>query len=279
MRSFIFLAVIFPFSLVASPWQVKPHLESLKNTGFEFDYWRLGLESVSSVKFKSGATNLYRPFLNYLTFEKGINDGARRIKKIQDLSKINKGTVAHEAFHAFFANHMNYDKEFQDEKEWFYARAQNLYWKFPASKRLTAYEEAMATFLGTTITAYDESRSQIERARASEDQQTCLRSLKLSQRFWEMHWNENVYGYYYRNSVSEYWTDVAKNLWERAQRKKHRRSGEDHIVFDYDQSLTDVDKNWVAEVLLEGRMTRDFEKTFEEDISMADCESLDLIDE
>ena len=46
----------------------------------------------------------------------------------------------------------------------------------------------------------------------SRTEENCEKKIKLVERLWESTWNQDVSGYYYRDSVGEYWADKMKGL-------------------------------------------------------------------
>lgn len=242
-------------------WRSEAFIQDLlrQHTFYAFPFWVQGLSSVSRIEFDSDRVNQYRWFLNAMTLDDSMSDESGRLLTVDEMGPMSLGTLAHESYHAYLQNFVRQHSAFRNQKEWLSRRATALYRELPKGKAETALEEAYASFLDISITSH-RTVSRILKLRATDEEQ-CERSIQLGERLWKSTWDQPVYGYYYRESVGEYWTDQAKRIWARV------RGVDDGLPVDgayfVETSLNQVDRNWVAHELFRGRIQNDFDASFE----------------
>ncbi|HND86536.1 MAG TPA: hypothetical protein PLU50_12035 [Pseudobdellovibrionaceae bacterium] len=249
--------------------EVKPFLGSLKSTPYEFTYMKDGLSSVHAVNFSSGMTNEYQPFFNRIVLQTTMNDGTGRIKTLKNLGASDFGTLGHEAFHAYKANYIEVDSRFSHLKYFLSRRADNLYRSIPAEKRAVTLEEAYASFIGWVLQGHQSTLQALGRLNA----ENCESGLKNMERIWKATWNSKVSGYWYHDSIAEYWSTQASGIgiligkgWKAFQ---DWRNQEDVQMVDED--LQELDRRWVGYNIFEGTISEDFGRTFEKAIKALNC--------
>lgn len=251
--------------------QVKPFLKSLESTPYHFDFIRAGLNSIHSVKFEDGVNNQYQTFFNRIIFQKSMNDGTGKILTYDKLSPIEFGTLAHESFHAFKANYIDVESRFEPLKKFVERRAQNLYRSVPEHKRAVTLEEAYASFIGWVLQAHEGTMRGFARLKP----ENCEHSLAGMERIWNGSWNSQVNGYWYRDSVGEYWADQFRGIGiligEGMGAYKKFLNEENSVPVEED--LQDLDRRWVAYNVFEGTISPSFKDTFKEELAKAQCPS------
>jgi hypothetical protein len=250
------LTQFFPTSTRAENWQTAPLLESLRGSLYEFRFLVEGLKSVHSFGFKDDTTAKYQPFLNRMVLGVGVADEAHRLRSFSAISLSDFGTLAHESFHAYKANFIDRDESLKPLKLWMKRRAYVLYGELSANKRETALEEAYAVFIDNAITARISAVNSMKRATP----ENCERYYQTAQHIWKIGWGASVVGYFYRDSVSEYWADKFRGFFRRL--SGGDVEGEDRAI-EVSESLTAIDKAWIAENLLERKVSPSFARTFE----------------
>lgn len=254
----------------AEPWQTKDFLNSLEDRdAYNADFWSLGLHSVFSIEFEEGYTAQYRPFLNYIQLSESMGDRALRLKGFDELSHIQLGTLAHESFHSFVQNYIKTSDEYSFHKEWMSSRSRVLHGEeLSKHKAYVALEEGYALFIGSLITQRRNIEKMIKRRQERIGEGHCEDSIDLADQFWFRVWEDDVFGYYYEDGVGEYWINTGKSIWNSI-------SGSDLEVKDgpifVDRSITEVDKDWIADYLFEGRMPRDVLEAFSDSLREANC--------
>lgn len=252
-------------------FQVARYLNSLYIDGQEYDFsfMRDALLSIYKVEFTETHTNHYRPFLNRLALENSMQNAANQVKAWYELSRIDHGTLVHEGWHAFFHNFFKRHDDYYARYRHFQNRALELYPTLSASNAEEALEEAYAVFAGNTITAHRTARWIIERFDPNNAYgTTCDDLVQLVDRVWQSHYRDRVFGYYYRDSFSEYWSDQALNFyrWLSGDSSKPKEK----LIF-VEQDLGRRDRDWVLHFLFEGRFSRNTYKTFGASLAQVGC--------
>lgn len=252
-----FLAIFYCGIGFADSWQTGQFLKSLEDRNLDFPFWRQGLESISGIDFNNTYSNQYRPFTNRLGLEQSMSDGADRLLPFDEMSRIDLGTLAHESWHAYFANFISQRPEYKSIYNEFKLRARSLYWDLPAEKAYQALEEAYAVFIGNTITQVrwvDWSVHHYE----NQDEVDCDKARSFLQRMWENNWHAEVFGYYYRDSVSEYWEDQMKSAWAWLSGDDSARPPREGLIF-VEKSLGESDRQWISSRLFGGLLKQSFQ--------------------
>lgn len=249
--------------------QVKPFLNSLKSTAYEFGFIRQGLESVHAVKFSDGIENKYQPFFNRIVLQRTMNDGAGNIKKLEALG-YDLGTLAHESFHAYKANHIEIDERLSGLKYFLSRRATNLYRSIPEGKRAVTLEEAYASFVGWIVQSHQSMLSTFNRITP----ENCERMLAGSEDIWNRSWNATITGYWYKDSVLEFWGEQLNGLGVLISEgtKAYQDWRDQEKVHMVEEDLQSLDRRWVAYNLFEGTITSDFKETFKKELEAIDCQ-------
>jgi len=249
--------------------QVTPFLESLKGTAYDFRFVREGLLSIHALDFNDGVNNQYQPLFNRIILSTTMNDGTKKIKRLEKLSDSDLGTLFHEAFHAYKANFIEVSENLEVQKNFLARRAQNLYRSIPESKRAVALEEAYASFVGWAVQAHSAMAKAIKRI----DLESCQLKLEKSSEMWKVTWNSHVAGYWYRDSVVEYWSEKlkgAKILLTEGYDAYRDFVGQDGAHF-VEEDLQPLDRRWIATHLLGGRAQESFENSFAQEIAALGC--------
>jgi len=186
---------------------------------------------------------------------------------MEELSNIDLGILAHEAFHAFKANFIELKERYKPQKRWMNLRSKILYRNIPQLKRAVVLEEAYAVLIGSIIIQH-RSLSKLLARHQNSDEEKCLGTVDLAMLFWENDWKAPIKGYYYRDSVQEYWADRAKGFWNFLHSGHWDISDEPLFV---DQSLTPMDRRWISETIFEGTLTSSFENTFQNELESMPC--------
>jgi len=249
--------------------QVKPFLKSLERTPYAFDFIRSGLNSVHSVKFDDGVNNQYQTFFNRIILQKSMGTAAGKIKDFSELGSVNFGTLAHESFHAYKANFIDAEPRFEGLKSFMARRAENLYRSIPESKRAVTLEEAYAVFIGWVLQAHDGTLQGFRRL----NDENCERQLARMENVWSIIWNSQVNGYWYRDSVPEYWADKLRGIgiligqgWD-AYHEFENREG----AIAVEENLGELDRRWVSYNVFEGTISPSFQHTFKDEIAKLSC--------
>jgi hypothetical protein len=256
-------------TLFADTWQTEPFLESVKETSFDFRYLREGLNSINGVRFGNDVINQYQQFFNQMTLSSSMGDGARRIKPLKSLSNSDFGTLFHESFHAFKANHMDQESAYINLSRWFVKRADIVFGDLSQSKRQAALEEAYASFIGLIA----ETRLTFTRLMHRPSEQDCELRLTYMRRLWAVGWAQEIKGYYYKDGIGEYWAHQLEGLWTLVTegRKAYGEFRNQDGAILVSEALPQLDKSWISENIFENQITEDFDKTFETDIKAIGC--------
>lgn len=265
-----FLGSVGVGEVFADGWQTEPFLNSIRNTPMDFRYVREGLTSIHSVRFGNDAINQYQQFFNRMTLGMSMNDGAKRIKTLDKLSTIDLGTLLHESFHAFKANHMDQDPAYKNYLSWFNARADVIFEDLPRDKRRVALEEAYASFIGLIT----DTRANFARMIARPSDNDCELRLTYMKRLWASDWQQDIKGYYYRDGIGEYWAHQLDGLWTlvtEGTKAYGQFQNSDGAIF-VNQALPELDKKWISAKMFEGTITKDFDHTFASDLKAIGCD-------
>lgn len=254
-----FLAIFYCSVTFADTWQTGQFLKSLEGRDLDLPFWRDGLKSVNGIDFNNRYSAYYKNFTNRLGLEESASDGGDRLLSFDEMSRINLGTLAHESLHAFFANHLSQRKEYRDLHQEFRLRARTLYWDLPPQKAYQALEEAYAVFIGNTITQvrWADWTIQHYEKQASVD---CDQANTFLQRMWSQNWLENIYGYYYRDSIGEYWEDQFQKVWAWLNDDPSLQPPQENLIF-VETSIEDYDRQWISSNLFENRLNQNFQKS------------------
>lgn len=254
----------------ADPWQTEPFLNSIEGSAFDFKYIHEGLESIHSVRFGEDVINQYQQFFNRMTLNKSMDDGAKRIRSIEKLSVGDLGTLLHESFHAFKANHMDVDATYRHYKSWFEARADVVFGDLPKDKRRVALEEAYASFIGLI----GDTRAAFSRMIKQPSENDCELRLAYMRRLWVVDWQQEIKGYYYRDGIGEYWADQIGGLWTlvtEGSKAYGQYKNSDGAIY-VSEALPELDKRWISANIFEGRISKDFDQTFTKDLKDIGCD-------
>lgn len=256
--------------------QIAPFIESLEESPYTFNFLVEGLSSVHQIELRKGQTNQYQPFFNRLVLSATVGDASGRLKPRTQMSDIDFGTVAHEAYHAYMANFLQVLPEFASHKRFLARRAQNLYQEIPLNKRATTLEEAYASFIGWALQSHVHIVRTLGMSFPDETRQRCEGRRELLEAIWKKSWGAEINGYWYRDGVLEYWGEQMKGLgvlfsdgfeaW-----KRHRDGDGAHMV---ETDLQDLDRTWISQHLFEGKLSRSFEETFHEALANFSCAGL-----
>jgi hypothetical protein len=261
---------IFIFSIILGSFQpvfasvgeqIRPFLKSIEQSPYDFEFLVKGLKSVHQVRFKKGVIGSYEGLLNRMNLGPTMDDGTNRIKTVQALNSGDFATLLHEAFHAFKENFIDDEKRYVSMKRWMELRADNLLHKLPRNKRDVALEEAYSVFVGNLAMSYH-SIEYILNKYGKED--GCYKRLGLAKELWEKSWNQKITGYYYRDSIGEYWADKAralKILATQGREAYQKYINRDRAIY-IDQSITRVDKKWISKFVFQNRFVKSFEDSF-----------------
>lgn len=271
----LFVSTIFlgGFSVSAATlsWQIEPFLTSIKGTPYNFQYVRDGLSSVNSVRFGNDVVNQYQSFFNRITLSMTMNDGAKRIKRLNAISNGDLGTLLHESFHAYKANHMDVDAVHLRDRAWFEARAAVVFGDLSTEKGRVALEEAYASFIGLII----DTRLSFSRMISRPSDKDCELRFAYLRKLWEVDWHQDIKGYYYRDGIGEYWAHQLDGLWTlvtEGTKAYGEFKNQDGAIY-VNEALPELDKLWISEKLFEGQITRDFDHTFAAELKAVGCES------
>lgn len=260
-------------------WQSDSFLDSIERSGklYSFEFWTRGLSSVFSVKFDDESTAQFQPFWNKIVLHTSHNDGAERIRQWDRMSSIDLGTLAHESFHAYVHNFIFRESDWRREKEWMKNRAPVVFYEIEKRQAMVAMEEAYASFIGNVVT----TARTVEQVVNRNSRATCAQNYQMVQNIWSRTWKDPVQGYYYRDSVLEYWADRARWIGQQMTGEKGEvRFGEPIFT---ENSISEVDKRWISQNIFEGRWTRDFNSSFPEIVERLEAciaqEEADLISE
>lgn len=227
---------------------------------------REGLDSLDAVSFKQGAIGKYLSTLNTMELSADVADDAESIKPIHKI--IAEGghlssdfdAIVHESFHAFKQNIVKNNRKYRVVRDWLKDRGQALFVTVPRHKREDALEEAYAQALGALISTKAYVDALLQKTGTGD---SCSRGFEMARSTWKTTWTSKFNGYYNRDSFSEYWSDAFKGLWIRVS-----EGGDAYRAFKADttvsveDSITELDRMWISEHLLEGRLSKNFEKTF-----------------
>ncbi len=251
--------------------EVKPFLLSLESTPYNLNYYRLGLGSVHALEFSDGMENKYQPFFNRIVVQRSMNDGIDRLKRMEALSSGDFGTLGHEAFHAFKANYIEISNSLSHMKRFMERRAQNLYRSIPEGKRAVTLEEAYASFIGWVLQGHVSTAQMIRK----QNPETCVEGIERLKRIWSVTWNSKVTGYWYRDSVPEYWMDQFKGIkillteGSKSYRDWNNRDG----AIMVEEDLGSLDRRWISFNILAGKISEDFDRSFAEELKALNCEA------
>ena len=241
--------------------QTKPFLKSIKETPYNYEYLVEGLRSIHALRFNKGQANHYEPFWNRLNLQDSLGDRAKRLKRVSELSPLQLGVLAHEAFHPFYSNKIKSDPKYKGYKKFMANRADVLYKKHPRKKRDVALEEAYASFLDSLFSGY----KTIEKILRSESYKAdCKSAIELTEKFWKSAWKSTTNGYYYRDSISEYWFDQYKGLrilTTKGRVAYKRYLNRDRAVY-VKEGIQAIDKKWIVRNILKGKMSPSWQETF-----------------
>lgn len=269
----LFCGYLFSAQVEAHTWKTEYFLDSLQSESakpYAFQYWQRALASLSDVVYNDKITNQYQPFLNRISLNRSMSLGNEEIRSWDKLSPIDLGILAHESWHAYLNNFIKQEPEFQKLKRFFLYRAKNLFWELPESKAETALDEAYATFIGNTMMSIRWLDMMTERSMESEDID-CGKYDKLVEQIWRSNWESDIKGYYYRDSIDEYWTDRAKTFWKwLTGSKKDDRKNYDGVFYT-EQGLTELDKKWILNNVFESRISKDRRESFQEFYEKMGC--------
>ena len=262
--SFIF--IVSTAEVKAAPWQINPFIKSLKGSVYEFNFLVEGLKSVHSFNFEKSTRAQYQEFFNRMTLGLGVDDGAQRIQVLEKMEPIDLGTLAHESFHAFKANLIEVRPEYLKLKLWMKRRARIVFGNLSQAKAETALEEAYAVFIDNAISARMNGGRMLKKLTPEK----CARHLKRAEEFWEGSWRAEVSGYYYRDGIGEYWADRFSTLMATLSGRGAPNNGGDRAIFT-DASISELDKEWIAKNILEGKVAPSFAQTFAGDQQLLLC--------
>ena len=256
--------------------QIAPFIESLEESPYTFNFLVKGLSSVHQIELRPGTTNQYQPFFNRMVLSANMGDRAGRLLPRLQMNEVNFGTVAHEAYHAFFANFINVLPELESQKKFLARRAQNLYQDIPSKKRATTLEEAYASFVGWVFQSHAHIERTLNRPFENDNRQKCEARRALLEAIWKKSWGAEINGYWYRDGVGEYWAEQFKGLgilmsdgfdaW-----KRFREGDGAHMV---ETDLQPLDRRWISQHLFEGRLSESFEDSFAKTLEGFSCENL-----
>ncbi len=227
--------------------------------------------SVHAVSFENGVTNQYQPFFNSIRLSMTMNDKAGRIKGLKALGASDFGTLGHEAFHAYKANFIEVQPQFVNQKNFLRRRAMNLYQSIPEAKREVTLEEAYASWIGWMLQSHISTISMIERLNS----ENCDEAPERLKSLWQVSWNASVQGYWYKDSMGEYWIEqfkAIKTLVTEGVDAYRRAKNSDGANF-VDENLQPLDRRWIAQNLFRGRLKENFEETFKSELSKSVCAS------
>ncbi|PIR23862.1 MAG: hypothetical protein COV44_00690 [Deltaproteobacteria bacterium CG11_big_fil_rev_8_21_14_0_20_45_16] len=273
-RAAILGIIVGLFSIVsvsAYQWQVEDYLQSIRvpraskvNSPFMF----LGLRAAKGIEFSDSGTNQYQSFMGRLVLSDSLQDGGNRLRPYEAISSIDLGILAHESWHSYLDNYIMRKSSYARFKKWITSRARNLFWDLPESKQLAALDEAYAIYIGSMVTAYRGIQRDMDR-QLKQDSWDCGKIESLADRFWSLAWNEPVYGYYYRDTISEYWEDkfTAVINWISGEKSDQNSEG----IYYVKQSITDIDRDWIAENVLKTKFSRDYLETFGSELRQLSC--------
>ncbi len=250
-------------ALSAATWQSYEFIESLRGSPYNLRVVGEGLESVTSIDFDDSKNPQYRSFLNDLVLSESTTQDKKAISRLNILGPTDLGTIVHESFHAYKANFIDAVPSMKPMKLWMKQRATVVFPHLPAGKRETALEEAYAVFIESTIVAHENVVRTL-----NHDAKHCERNRLFAQSIWQQNWKSKVIGYYYRDSVAEYWSDKVKGLLRRIFSDEPAQT--ENAVYD-ERGIGPLDKSWIASNILQNRFVASFENTFENEENLLAC--------
>jgi hypothetical protein len=202
-----------------------------------------------------------------MVLAENFSDNGGRLKSWSRLGPLNLGTLAHESFHSFYTNHLKKEPRYRAQWNWMRSRPAQLYRDLPEAKAIIALEEAYASSLGDLISSRVTIARMLELRATEEDR--CVSSIELAERLWKITWDQDVMGYYSRDGIGEYWVDRMKELWAGI---RGRDSGlpVDGTYF-VETPLAEIDRKWISQNLLEGRIQRAYQVTFKKELESLPC--------
>jgi hypothetical protein len=249
--------------LSAHIWQSYQFIESLRGTSYNLKVVGEGLESVTSIDFDDSKNPQYRSFFNSLILSESTTDDKKAISRLDNLGPTDLGTIVHESFHAFKANFIDSVPSMKPLKLWMKQRAAVVYPNLPAAKRETALEEAYAVFIESTIVAHENVVRTLRR-----ESKHCEANKIFAQDIWRQNWASKVIGYYYRDSIAEYWSDKVTGLMRRI--FSDDLGPTESAIYDQ-RGIGPIDKSWIATNILENRFVASFENTFGDEDNLLAC--------
>jgi len=267
----IILGIFSVGSVSAYEWQVEDYLQSIRapraiklNSPFMF----LGLRAAKGIEFSNSGTNRYQSFMGRLVLNDTLQDGGNRLRRYENIGQVDLGILAHESWHSYLDNYVMRKESYSRMKLWFTSRARNLFWDLPESKQLAALDEAYAIYIGSMVAAYRGIQRDMDR-QSKQASWDCDKIEALADRFWSIAWSESVYGYYYRDTIPEYWEDklTAVINWLSGEKSDQNSEG----IYYVKQSITDIDRDWIADNIFKTKFPRDYLETFGSELRQLSC--------
>jgi hypothetical protein len=230
-------------------------LRTLQGKGqpYNMNFWNTGLRSLSGITFTDESAYSYLVFFNTLTLPKSLSYPSGTLKAFHQIPSTNLGFLAHEAFHSYIANHVMIDRKAYSKQRWMQFRSQNLYRDegIESSKAYVALEEAYATFVGNMVMSARGLELSIGRM-ADRGDVDCERSMDFIQKRWAVDWNQEVKGYYYRDSYGDYYSDQLRHLWSRVTGGEPPPLDTERYVLT---ALQRADRDWISREVFEGNFS------------------------
>lgn len=256
-------------SLGAQSWQSEQFIQSVRREApiYLLNFWALGFQSVSRIKFNEDGVDQYRPLRNIMYLNDNLSDGGGRLKELAKIHPNYLATLAHESFHSYLQNYVRKAPALRIQNRWMLTRPKQLYRELSDEKAAIALEEGYASLIGMLVQSHVSILRMLNSSGRQEEK--CESAVSLSRKLWSVNESQQVFGYYSRDGIGEYWTDRFKNLWSSITGKE---SGlPEDGTYPVNVALETLDRQWVYREIFQNRFQDSFEESFKEVLKDLPC--------